>query len=453
MASKGNPKAGLRIERGVARLVLIGGFPGSIATLYWLWFEDHTIEVRWTLTTVVLVLWLGAAMVAHERVVRPLNVLANLLGALREGDYSVRGAGSAGDDAIGLVMHEINALGDTLQTQRLGAMEASALLRTVMAEIDVAVFAFDDAGVLRLVNRGGERLLGRSLDRLVGHTADVVGLDQFLHGPTVRTTEMTLGAAQGRWEIRRSVFRQNGRPHQLLVFADLSQALREEERQAWQRLIRVLSHEINNSLTPIKSIARSLRRIATAQPRASDWQEEVQHGLTVIEGRSAALSRFMAAYAQLAKLPKPQPRPVRVTRWIDDIVSLEKRLPVRVDGGPPLTLSADRDQLDQLLINLVRNAADASLETGGGVIVRWHATPDVFELSVLDDGPGLSETTNLFVPFYTTKPNGSGIGLALSRQIAEAHDGTLTLENRVDGAGCIAMLRLPKLSSRAERGI
>jgi nitrogen fixation/metabolism regulation signal transduction histidine kinase len=431
------------LDRTLPRLVLIGGLPGAVATLAWLWLQPHTPEVRWTVTVAVLGCWLGSAVAARDGATRTLNVLANLLAALREGDYSVRGAGAGTVDALGLVMLEINALGDTLQSQRLETVEAAALLRTVIGEIDVGVFAFDGAGVLRLVNRAGERLLGRPAEAAIGRSADMLGLSAYLGGPATRTSDVSLPGAQGRWEVRRGIFRQNGLPHQLLVFTDLSQALREEERQAWQRLIRVLGHEINNSLTPIKSIARSLRRIVVADPLPTDWHEEVQHGLTVIEGRSGALSRFMAAYARLARLPKPHPRPVLVAPWVQAITELEKRLSVVVVGGPPTVIAADPDQLDQLLINLVRNGTDAALDTGGGVRVSWRGENGDFELLVEDDGPGLSDTANLFVPFFTTKPNGSGIGLVLSRQIAEAHGGTLTLENRAGARGCVARLRLP----------
>ena len=225
--------------------------------------------------------------------------------------------------------------------------------------------------------------------------------------------------------------------------ADLSQALREEEQAAWQRIVRVLSHEINNSLTPIKSIAHSLRRIVdrvATFPR----QDEVSQGLSLIEDRSGALGRFLRSYAQLARLPKPQPKPLNVTGLMTRIVELEKRLPVQVTHAAELQMVADSDQLEQALINIVRNAVDASLETNGGVRVGWRADgTDWVEITVEDEGKGLPDTSNLFVPFFTTKPNGSGIGLALSRQIAEAHGGTITLVNRANAPGCRATIRLP----------
>jgi len=207
--------------------------------------------------------------------------------------------------------------------------------------------------------------------------------------------------------------------------------------------VRVLSHEINNSLAPIKSIARSLQRVLKRDPRAPDWEQEALHGLDVIEGRSGSLSRFLQAYARLAQLPKPVLRPVDVEGWVRRVVELEERVLVVLCPGPPTTVLADPDQLDQLLINLVRNAVDAASDTGGGVRVSWTSDETSVVVLVEDEGPGLADTANLFVPFFTTKAEGTGIGLALSRQIAEAHGGTLALENREDGTGVRARLRLP----------
>ncbi len=415
-----------------------------VVALWWLWTGEHGVEVRWTLTVIVVIAWLAGALVARERVVRPLQTLSNLLSGLREGDYSVRGAGANERDALGIAMAEINALGNTLQSQRLGALEATALLRTVIAEIDAGIFAFDARGTLRLVNREGERMLGQPVERLLGRDAATLGLDVYLRDDGPRSLDMSRDGRPGRWEVRRREFRQDGLPHQLLVFTDVSHVLREEERLAWQRIVRVLSHEINNSLAPIKSIARSLQRLLQRQPRAPDWEQEALHGLDVIEGRSGSLSRFLQAYARLAQLPKPTRRPVDVEAWVRRVVELEERLPVVVVPGPSTVVLADRDQLDQVLINIVGNAVDAVADTGGGVRVSWSADDDSVTVTVEDEGQGLSDTGNLFVPFFTTKPNGTGIGLALSRQIAEAHGGTLTLANREGRSGVRARLRLPR---------
>jgi len=430
-------------ERRVFILSLLAGLPAVVLSLVLLELGNYSTKVTWTLGTFVVGCWLVVALVVRERVVRPLQTLSNMLAALREGDFSLRARSSQSDDALTLALLEVNTLGNTLQAQRLGAMEATALLRTVMAEIDAAIFAFDAGNQLRLANRAGERLLAMPVERLLGRTADALGLDAFLSGDSPRVHDLVFPGRSGRWEVRRTTFRQDGRPHTLVVMSDLSKTLREEELLAWQRLVRVLSHEINNSLTPIKSIAGSLLTLLDRSPRPPDADDDLRGGLGIIANRSEALSRFMSAYALLARLPAPRPGPVDVGIWARRAGRLETRVPVNVKPGPPLTIQADGDQLDQLLINLVRNAADASLETGGSVCVSWSRHDGHVDVDVVDDGPGLATTANLFVPFYTTKPSGTGIGLVLCRQIAEAHGGVLSLENRSDARGCIARIRLP----------
>jgi nitrogen fixation/metabolism regulation signal transduction histidine kinase len=435
-------------ERRIGLLAFFTGFPGALVALVLLWTGDFTPKVQWTLTVFIGVFWLGCALALRERVVMPLQTLSNLLAALREGDYSIRGRAARHSDALGDVVREINALSSTLQTQRRGAMEASALLRAVMREIEVSVFAFDEEHRLRLVNRAGAKLLNRPAEQLLAKRADELGLEDCLTGEAARTMATTFpGAASGRWGMRRSTFREDGKPHQLLVIGDISRALRQEEQSAWQRLVRVLGHELNNSLAPIKSIAGSLESLLARNPSREVWPEDLpedlQRGLSIISARAESLTRFMSAYAKLAKLPPPVLQPLEISPWIRRLAALETRLNIAVLPGPEITLAADRDQLEQLLINLLRNAVDAALETQGGVLVRWNSTGNLLEIVVEDEGPGLSNTANLFVPFFTTKPQGTGIGLALSRQIAENHGGTLTLENRPEARGCVARLRLP----------
>jgi signal transduction histidine kinase len=334
-------------------------------------------------------------------------------------------------------------MSNTLRDQRLGALEATALLRKVMEEMDVAAFAFDPQQALRLVNRAGERLLASPAERLLALDATSLGLAEYLAGDKEQTVQRSFPGATGRWGIRRNQFREGGVPHQLLVISDLTRPLREEELQAWQRLVRVLGHELNNSLTPIKSIAQSLELLVKTVPRPDDWGEDMERGLNVIATRSESLSRFMSSYARLAKLPPPRFAPLEINVLLKRVVSLETRMPVFFEASSPLTIQGDADQLEQVLINLIRNAVDASLEGGGRVWIRLEQNPVSVAVSVRDEGPGLASTANLFVPFFTTKRGGSGIGLVLSRQIAEAHGGAVTLQNAVDGKGCEAKLILP----------
>jgi len=439
-------------ERRIRLLALAAGFPGSAIALVLLWTGNFSSGAAWTLTLLIVSLWLGFAASLQHRVVFSLQTLSNLLAALREEDFSIRARGASREDAMGEVILEMNALSETLREQRLGAMEATSLLRTVMEEIDLAIFAFDNTTRLRIVNRAGERLLGQPESQLLAFTAEELGLAGCLEGENARTMEMTFSGGSGRWGMRRGSFRQHGLPHQLVVLSDLSRTLRDEERKAWQRLIRVLGHELNNSLAPIQSVAQGLEsglQTVLKSPDAVGSEstvtilDDLRQGLAIIRSRTEALGRFMSAYARLARLPQPKHSSVNVPDWIHRAAKLEPRLKVAVDEGPPITISADGDQLEQLLINLIRNAVDASLETGGSVIVGWDKQGSHLDVWVLDEGPGLPNTANLFVPFFTTKQGGSGIGLVLSRQIAEAHGGELTLRNRLESRGCEALLRLP----------
>ncbi|HEY7306195.1 MAG TPA: ATP-binding protein [Bryobacteraceae bacterium] len=427
----------------VLLLALAAGLPAVVAVIVLLAVGGFSPREQSTIEIFVVLCWLGFAFAARGRVAGPLRTLANLLEAMREGDYSIRARVGNPNEPMGEVMQQVNAMAATLRDQRLGALEATALLRKVMEEIEVAAFAFDPQQMLRLVNRAGERLLAQPAERLLARDATSLGLAEFLVGEPEQTIQRSFPGATGRWGIRRSQFREGGVPHQLLVLTDLTRPLREEELQAWQRLVRVLGHELNNSLTPIKSIAQSLENLVKTNPRPEDWADDMSRGLNVIATRSEALSRFMSSYARLAKLPAPKFGAVEVNALLRRVTSLETRMQVFFEECPPLTVQGDADQLEQVLINLIRNGVDASLETGGRVFVRHERTSTSVAIKVRDEGPGLSNTANLFVPFFTTKRGGSGIGLVLSRQIAEAHNGSVSLRNAVNGPGCEAVLTLP----------
>jgi nitrogen fixation/metabolism regulation signal transduction histidine kinase len=413
-----------------------------VVSLWILWTENYSDKVRWTLTAVIVTGVLGFLSSLREQIASPLRTLANLLEAMREGDYSIRARANSTTSALDEVHEQINAMGATLQEQRLGALEATALLRKVMEEINVAIFAFNNESKLRLANKAAAALMRRPMERLLGATASELGLDDFLLAP-VESVTRTFPGGGGRWGANVSSFREGGAPHHLLVLTDLTRPLREEELQAWQRLVRVLGHELNNSLAPIKSIAGSLSAILDRDPLAEDWREDMRHGLNIVGSRADSLQRFLGAYARLAKLPRPTLARVAVEPIVRRAAALELRHNVAVQAGPEAFVTADADQIEQALINLLKNAVEA----GPPVTISWSlvsvAGGRQLEIAVRDQGPGLSNTANLFVPFFTTKPGGSGIGLVLCRQIAEAHGGTLELRNAESGRGCVARLTLP----------
>jgi len=441
-----NPRVRRRFsyEGKLTLLTFAAAVPAVIIALSLLWFGDYSAKVQWTLTILIIGCCVAFVSSAREHTIRPLQTVSNLLAALREGDYSIRARGARGDSSLGEVLLEVNSLGETLRQQRLGAFEATALLRTIMSEIEVAIFTFDPERYLRLVNRAGEALLGQPIDKLLGKSARELGLDACFDADEDEPITLNFPGASGRWGIRRSTFREHGLPHELLVLTDLSRTLREEERRAWQRLVRVLGHEMNNSLAPIKSLAASLESLLRKDPLPQDWKDDASAGLNSIASRADSLARFLQAYTRLTKLPSPQKQDVDLPKLVQRVADLEPRLRIEIVPGPKTIIRADEAQIEQALINLTHNAVDASLETQGNVTIGWREKEGCVEILVEDDGPGIMNPANLFVPFFTTKPDGSGIGLPLSRQIAEAHGGSLVLTNRENAAGAQAVLRLPR---------
>jgi nitrogen fixation/metabolism regulation signal transduction histidine kinase len=448
----------LLYERRISLYALLAALPGILVSGILIWMQSWSTESKLALSFLELLVWWVLAVALHEQTVRPLQTLANVVAALREEDYSFRARGAATGDAIGELSLEVNALADLLTDQRIRAIEATALLRRVVEEIDAPLFAFDPDRVLRLVNPAGEKLLQQAAVRLLGRTADEIGLADCLSAANEALVALPANSSSARWLVRQSKFREKGVPHTLVVLSDVSRALREEERRAWQRLIRVLGHELNNSLTPIKSIAGSLSaRLAEARLN-SEQRHDFERGLEIIEARSASLNRFLQAYRQLAQMPPPLLRKVALFPIVERVVFLETRLAVTMFPGPDVTLMVDPDQIEQMLINLVRNAVESALDLSSvdglpvdsgaeasqpQVTLSWKVEDHSIVLTIDDNGPGLLNPSNAFVPFYTTKPAGSGIGLALSRQIAEVHGGSIELSNLVGKRGCQVRVKLP----------
>src|ERR1051326_8649918 len=431
MVRKIKKTARLSYEGKITWLTFVAVAPAMIVALALLWFGDHTPKLQWTLTILIVGCVASVIWSTHDHAARPLQTLSNLLAALREGDYSIRARGARADSALGEVLLEVNSLGETLRQQRLGAFEATALLRTIMSEIEVAIFTFDPERRLRLINRAGETLLARPIDKLLGKTAQELGLQACLGEDDDEPLTLNFPNGSGRWGIRRSTFREQGLPHELLVLTDLSRTLREEERRAWQRLVRVLGHEMNNSLAPIKSLAASLESLLRREPLPTDWKEDASSGLNSIASRADSLSRFLQAYTRLTKLPPPQKQDIDLAKLIQRVVDLEPRLKVQILPGPKTVIRADAAQIEQALINVLHNAVDAAVETHGNVTLGWREKGNCVEVLVEDEGPGIMNPANLFVPFFTTKPAGSGFGLPLGLSCAEAHDGTRSEERRV----------------------
>jgi nitrogen fixation/metabolism regulation signal transduction histidine kinase len=474
--SRSRPRKRTRLlyEHRINLYCFLVALPGLLVSIVLVWMQPWSMESRFALIALELFAWWLLALALQEQTTRPLQTLSNVIGALREEDYSFRARNAVAEDSLGELSLEVNALADMLSDEKIRTIEATALLQRVVDEIDAPLFAFDPGSILRLVNPAGEHLLRQSKARMLGRSADDLNLQKCLVGDNESLVELDLKDTQARWLLRRSSFRQNGVPHTLVVLSDVSRALREEERRAWQRLIRVLGHELSNSLAPIKSIAGSLSSRVSATAMDTDVRHDLQHGLEIIEARSASLHRFLEAYRRLAQMPAPVLRDVELAKLVSRVASLETRVKVYVQPGADLVFTADPDQLEQMLINLVRNAADAVLEFSSGaaqmknsnlsldessysdadrtVSVRWDTTEEDVNLLIEDNGPGLMNPANVFTPFYTTKPSGSGVGLVLSRQIAEAHGGRIEISNRTGTRGCVVKVVLPREPHQQRNG-
>jgi len=450
----------LLYENRISVYSFLVALPGIVVSSVLVWIQPWSLGSRLAVVGAELFVWWLLALALQEQTTRPLQTLANVIGSLREEDYSFRARNATADDALGELSLEVNLLADMLSADKVRTIEATALLQRVVDEIDAPLFAFAPDLALQLVNPAGEHLLRQTKTRMIGRKAAELGLQECLAATNETVVELNVGESQARWLLRRSSFRQAGVPHTLVVLSDVSRALREEERRAWQRLIRVLGHELSNSLAPIKSIAGSLSSRVQTTNLDPEVRNDLQRGLEIIETRSASLQRFLEAYRKLAQMPKPILKDVALGRLVSRVAALETRLKVCVREGPEVAFQADPDQLEQMLINLVRNAADAVLEYAGakpqadgaekshtnGVVVRWDADPALVTLTIEDEGPGLLNPANLFTPFYTTKPTGSGVGLVLCRQIAEAHGGSIEISNRQGSHGCMVRVVLPRSS-------
>ncbi len=444
----------LSFERGLRHKLWAMGVPAvGLATML-LWDQGWFPLTMGLLC--VLAVWAIVVSLVMESIVRPLQTLANVIAALREDDFSFRARGGRRNDAVGDLAIEVNTLAGMLQAQRGSAMEAVALAERVMNAMQTPVLAFDGAGRVQMLNPAAERTFGLRIGEVLGRSGAEVGLDGLLVPTEEESVSLGTGTAGARWVVKRTGFRMRGVPHVLVVLSEVSSALREEERNAWRRLVRVMGHEINNSLTPIKSIAGSLRgRLpAAGGPAANGVMEDLDRGLGVIENRAESLNRFLQAYRQLSGLPKPRVAMIPVGTLVERVAHLERGVLVRVERGrEEIRVAVDEDQVQQALINLVKNAVEAAigpdaLTSQAEVAMGWGVERGEVVIWVLDNGPGITNPDNLFVPFYTTKPQGTGIGLALALQIAEAHQGTVRLSNRVGGHGCRAELRLPLSTMR-----
>ena len=384
----------------------------------------------------------------HQKSAYQFRSLSNLLDAMVQGDYSLRARPSDGDEALNELVDSINSLSLRLNKQRIETTESQLLLTTVINHIDVAILALNENNNLVLTNPAAKKLLQIPTEL---ETFDLIeSFSQFsqiaaMKSGNSQVMSLTFANQQGKFNVHLEEYREKGKPQKLVFITDVSTMLRSEERNAWQALVRVISHEINNSLSPIASLSQSLRRLLAKQEDLESHKDYLVEGLSIISQRSNSLTEFVNSYKQVASLPEPKKQSNSIVELVNKTVALYPDERIEIQHIDDITLDIDAVQFEQVLINLVKNAVEAVKNTGeeGNLVIHGQVNAQVFKLSLIDDGTGVSNLDNLFVPFYTTKNKGSGIGLVLCRQIIEAHGGKVSLTNRAGVCGCIATVELP----------
>ena len=422
--------------------VLLVAVP-TLLLLLWFWLSSaEPLASKLIISALALVWVVLLAERVRQHFTYHLRTASTLVEAIRLEDYSLRSSRSRESGALGELYRQVNALADCRQHAEQQEQELRGLLGKIIAQIQVAILAFDSEQNIQLVNPQAAKLAGSPAADLINRNITDTPFATLNFTAQPNLIEQEFPGASGHWQISWQEYRTGARPGKLLFITDLKQVLSEQEARAWQSLIRVITHEINNSLTPISSISQTLAsRVAATDVTRGD--EDFVKGLGLIGQRSEDLTRFIAEYARIARLPEPQKRPFDLASLLEKLQNLYgERVLYRRDKESQAIVNADPTLIEQLLINLIKNGQEAMGEPGQPVELKLDNAENSVTVQVLDCGQGLANPSNLFVPFYTTKDKGSGIGLVLCRQIANAHGGRLRLENRKDRTGAVATLEL-----------
>jgi nitrogen fixation/metabolism regulation signal transduction histidine kinase len=424
-------------------LALVSAIPSYLCALIFLWNVDYSNYAKTLLTTLLSLNVFGFAWLINKQLKFQFQTLSNLVEAVRGGDFTLRGKQRDLDDPLAELTGQINLLSSSLSEQRIASQEAYRLLDKTIAHINVAIFAFDANNKIKLANPAAGRLFSCDFLKLFGQSADILGLSHFFTDEQTQLLEHTFPAGSGRWQIRLDSYRDKGIQGKLLFITDLKTVLRDEELKAWKNLIKVISHEVNNSLYPISSMSQTLNKLVNLEPLADDWKEDISAGLSVIGERANNLTDFIKRYAKVAKLPEPNKQLFTMAQLLAHIAIIPANkadIIIDEDSEQLMELYADQSMFEQVIINLLKNA----LEAGAPVVLSWGEDEYSQWLNIIDHGPGIKNPANLFVPFYSTKPEGSGIGLVLCQQILDKHQGAITIENRAQ-EGCLVNIHLPKV--------
>ena len=432
-------------------LAILATLPGMIATSVLLYVSEFDPLEITTILVFVTLPWLIGIACFYSNAISPWKTVANILMSFREGDYSIRASAKNQNDAVGLVLNELNSIADYLHHSRRAEFASRKLMQRLLAEIDVAVFLFDNHFNLVMVNAYGAKLYGRSESDLLGNSIADLELTFAQFSAHSSSHEHQFPKQKSRWLVKNSGYRQHGLAHQIILLADIGENLRAEELVAWQKLIRILSHEINNAMTPLKTTAGSMNRILKKDALPQNWRENFLEGIQIIDQRVDNLTRLVSSYAQVSRLPQPNKKQFSLKPLLLRVQASfqPQNIQLQLASELDIELKADAAQLEQVLINLLKNSLEANKANGKNdadtetVLIHAKANAEQLTMTLRDNGAGIENLDNLFIPYFTTKVTGNGIGLFVSRQIIEAHGGSIDLRNRKDHQGCIATICLP----------
>ncbi|WP_144392852.1 sensor histidine kinase [Pleionea sediminis] len=411
-----------------------------VATLL---YYDTSIYLIGFITLLLLLVTGISANKLYEKIQNQFLTLSNILEAITKNDYTMRSRYYNEGDALGQLVKQINQLSDTLSKQKTQAAESQQLVKTIVQQIHVAIIALDEHKKITLANPEAQRLFGRYDHQIIGHTLDSLNINLLENIGREAVKEFQFPGRSGHFQIIKDQYFDEGKRHDIYFLTDIKVLLRKQERESWQKLVRVLSHEINNSLAPISSFAGTIRSIAKTQSLEQTFAEQLNESLSIIAERANGLKNFIDTYRQLTNTPSPNKQPLNFNKIVHQIASLfdDSHFETQLDVQDEIV--ADATLLEQVLINLIKNAKEAQNDSDKAITIKSHRMNNSFLIEVMDKGSGIQNSDNLFTPFYTTKKSGSGIGLALCRQIIDAHDGFISITNRKDTQGCTVSIELP----------
>lgn len=413
--------------------------PSCLLATYFLWASDWNVYLKSLISIFLLSATVFHLYSFYDKLKDQFISLANLVEALNVGDYSLRAKVASEGAGHSDLVNQINRLADSLTSARYDYKESQLLLAKLLKQVGVVIFACDEKNHITMANPAAEAFFSKPESKLVNLSLTDLDVSSLIDAKSNQVILLNINQSASRWHLFKNGFRDQGKQHNLFILSDMETVLSRQEQKAWKDLVRVLSHEINNSLSPIISLTSTLNKLTSTFDLDDDNKSDFQGGLTIIGERAARLNTFIKGYRQLASLPEPNKQPHDLVKVVQNTCEL-LGYAYEFNKIEACLLEFDAAQLEQCLINIIKNAYEANSQIPFKVTLSKEG--DFAVIAIRDFGPGVSNPDNLFVPLYTTKKQGTGIGLALCRQIVLGHNGHISLDNHPEG-GCHVQIKIP----------